>query len=268
MKSSDVLVYLNEMYQADWNAINDVIHRRAPLSATPEEIEAFAASLPTRYVTLGDPDYPQSLSQGYKPPWVLYYQGNLDLIKDIDRAATFVGARKCGDYGRKMARELAEGVAKQGVAVVSGLAAGIDSECLKAALPFGKAVAVLGNGLNKFYPSANEELQKEIARTGLLLSEYPFECPPTAKHFPLRNRILAALGKVTVVIEAQQHSGTMITAAFAAALGRDIGAVPFHADEESSCNGLIREGAALVEKPEDVLDIMGYNAWLRGGLFR
>ena len=156
-----------------------------------------------------------------------------------------------------MAKSLAKGACENGLTVVSGLAIGIDTAAGEASVPYGCAVAVLGNGLDYVYPLENSDLQKKIGSAGLLLSEYPDGTPPTQRSFPARNRIIAGLSKGTVIVEAQKYSGTMITAAFALEFNRELAAVPHRAGEGSVCNEIIKEGGALVETTDDLLFWLG-----------
>ena len=147
-------------------------------------------------------------------------------------------------------------MAQKGVTVVSGLAKGIDAAAIKGAVDRGKAVGVLGNGLDYYYPAENRLLQEEVAEKGLLLSEYPDGVKPEKRHFPDRNRILAGLSCLTLLGGSKSHSGTLITAGFALDFGRDVACLPYRADEDSGNNLLIQTGACLVQNTEDVLDLM------------
>jgi DNA processing protein len=176
-----------------------------------------------------------------------------------------VGTRGPSPYGRKTATRLAEGAARAGLAVVSGLARGIDTAAHEAALAANGATwAVLGSGLSNVYPAANAELARRIAQTGgAVLSEHPLETEPLREHFPRRNRVISGLSFGTVVVEGALQSGAMITAKSALEQGRDVFAVPGPVDWELSRgpHRLIRDGAKLVETIDDVLqEITLFNA--------
>lgn len=256
MTPKEILLTLAYKYQGDWDQMTRAMREKVHLSKG--EIEKATKSLEgTHSLTILDPEYPESLKQCAKPPLVLFYEGNLSLIFDSKRAVSYVGARKASEYGLRKAKEIAEGLAKEGISVVSGLARGIDGAAGEAAAPFGKAVAVLGNGLDVYYPAEHSDLQRKIARDGLLLSEYPPGVEPAVEHFPMRNRIIAALSCVTVVGECSPHSGTMITVCSALGMGRDVACLPFEASPEAGTNLLIQEGAPLIQNARDVLDLMG-----------
>jgi DNA processing protein len=171
-----------------------------------------------------------------------------------------VGARSCSPYGAQVARELARDLATAGVVVVSGLARGIDGEAHRGALAAGGiTVAVLGCGIDRDYPRSHTELARRIAEDGLIVSEYPPGVEPAPWRFPARNRIVAGLSLTTVVVEARERSGALITADFALELGRDVFAVPGEITSALSAgaNDLLRQGAAPLLSPDDVLGAIG-----------
>ena len=206
-------------------------------------------------LTMDDAAYPARLRNIYDPPLLLYGKGSLPLF-DEEVAVTVVGTRSCTPYGVKAASELSYELAKQGALLVSGMAKGIDGEALRGALRAGGfTAAVLGGGADVVYPAANRRLYEDIAATGVILSEYPPGTEPRGEHFPVRNRLLSALSVATLVVEAPERSGALITAATALEQGREVFAVPgpFDAPMSRGCNGLIREGAGLVCEAWDVL---------------
>ena len=206
-------------------------------------------------LTMDDAAYPARLRNIYDPPLLLYGKGSLPLF-DEEVAVTVVGTRSCTPYGVKAASELGYELAKQGALLVSGMAKGIDGEALRGALRAGGfTAAVLGSGADVVYPAANRRLYEDIAATGVILSEYPPGTEPRGEHFPVRNRLLSALSVATLVVEAPERSGALITAATALEQGREVFAVPgpFDAPMSRGCNGLIREGAGLVCEAWDVL---------------
>ena len=206
-------------------------------------------------LTMDDAAYPARLRNIYDPPLLLYGKGSLPLF-DEEVAVTVVGTRSCTPYGVKAASELGYELARQGALLVSGMAKGIDGEALKGALRAGGfTAAVLGGGADVVYPAANRRLYEDIAATGVILSEYPPGTEPRGDHFPVRNRLLSALSLATVVVEAPEKSGALITAATTLEQGREVFAVPgpFDAPMSRGCNGLIREGAGLVCEAWDVL---------------
>lgn len=206
-------------------------------------------------LTMDDAAYPARLRNIYDPPLLLYGKGSLPLF-DEEVAVTVVGTRSCTPYGVKAASELGYELAKQGAMLVSGMAKGIDGEALRGALRAGGfTAAVLGGGADVVYPAANRRLYEDIAATGVILSEYPPGTEPRGEHFPVRNRLLSALSVATLVVEAPERSGALITAATALEQGREVFAVPgpFDAPMSRGCNGLIREGAGLVCEAWDVL---------------
>lgn len=206
-------------------------------------------------LTMDDAGYPARLRNIYDPPLLLYGKGSLPLFDD-EVAVTVVGTRDCTPYGVRAASQLGYELARQGALLVSGMAKGIDGEALKGALRAGGfTAAVLGGGADVIYPAENRRLYQDIVATGVILSEYPPGTVPKADHFPVRNRLLSALSLATVVVEAPEKSGALITATTALEQGREVFAVPgpFDAPMSRGTNALIREGAGLVCEAWDVL---------------
>ena len=204
---------------------------------------------------------PPLLRAIHDPPGRLYVRGDPDLEILARPAAAIVGARACSPYGAQVARMLARQLAAAGVVVVSGLARGIDAEAHRGALDAGgTTVAVLGCGVDRDYPAAHAELARRIGESGgLIVSEYEPGVEPAPWRFPARNRIIAGLCAATVVVEARERSGALITADFALEEGRDVLAVPGEITSALSAgtNALLLLGAAPVTSGADVLEAFG-----------
>jgi DNA processing protein len=202
-----------------------------------------------------DPLYPTLLREIPNRPKVLYALGDIALLASPQLA--IVGTRKPTPAGYTNAKHFSYHLAKLGLTITSGLALGIDGASHAAALQAnGKTIAVLGSGLNHIYPARHSALAQKIAEHGLLLSEFPPDTPPLARHFPQRNRIISGLSYATLVIEATAKSGSLITAHFAADQGREVFAIPgaISNPQARGCHVLIREGARLVETVKDVVE--------------
>ena len=195
-------------------------------------------------ISFFDDVYPEQLRQIYRPPLVLFAQGDVNLLQQ--KIVTIVGSRMATSYSRSVLTKLVPHLVKKGWVIASGLAKGVDVMAHKAALTSeGKTIAVVGNGLNHFYPLSNYHVQEQIIRRGLILSEYLPDTPPRPFRFPQRNRILAGIAQKVIVTEAQEKSGSLITANLALQENRDIYAVPGPIDNELSAgpNKLIAAGA-------------------------
>lgn len=206
-------------------------------------------------LTAQDALYPQRLKNIYDPPLLLYGRGSMPLF-DEEAAVAVVGTRSCSPYGIRTAECFGFEMSKQGGLVVSGLARGIDAASQLGALRAGGlTAAVLGCGVDVVYPPENDRLYEDVAASGVLLSEYPPGAEPFGWHFPARNRILSGLCLATLVVEAPEKSGALITAATALEQGRDVFAIPGPLDAEGSvgCNRLIRDGAGLATESWDIL---------------
>jgi DNA processing protein len=212
-----------------------------------------------RFLRRGDSTYPQLLGQLYDPPPQLYLRGEASSELLARPAVAVVGARSCSAYGAEVARTLGRELAASGVVVVSGLARGIDGEAHRGALDAqGPTVAVLGCGIDRDYPRSHADLARRIAEAGLIVSEYPPGVEPAPWRFPARNRVIAGLSLATVVVEARERSGALITADFALELGRDVFAVPgeITAARSVGTNNLLRQGAAPLLGVDDVLEAL------------
>jgi len=199
--------------------------------------------------------YPKLLRHVANPPVVLYIRGQI--LPQDELAVAVVGTRQPSPYGRQAAQKLAGELAAKGVTIVSGLARGIDAEAHRAALAVGgRTMAVLGSGLDVMYPREHAGLARDIATRGAVLSDYPLGTKPDAVHFPARNRIVSGLCLGTIVIEAGDTSGALITARFAGEQGRDVFAVPgsIFSKQSFGAHRLIQDGAKLVTGVQDVLD--------------
>lgn len=207
-----------------------------------------------RLVAWSDPDYPTLLREIPAPPLVLAVRGTL--LPD-ELSVAVVGSRRGTEYGRHLAEELGRGLAQADITVVSGLAAGVDAAAHRGALAAGgRTVAVLGTGIDVVYPRWHVELAEAIVAQGALVSEFPCGTPPLRHHFPRRNRIISGLSRGTVVVEAAEDSGSLITARHAVEQNRDVFAVPGPARGAThrGAHRLIREGAKLVTCVEDIVE--------------
>ncbi len=228
----------------------------------PAELLATLSRLEARVLPYDDPSYPAGLLDLPDPPPCLFVAGDPACL--LRRSVAIVGSRGAGLYGLDSAQTLARGLAESGVCVVSGLAVGIDAAAHRGALEGGGPTAgVLGCGLDDPYPVANRALRDRMAREGgAVLTELPPGTEPSPGEFPRRNRIIAALALVTVVVGAREQSGALITAGVAAELGREVAAVPGSIRDpyNRGAHRLIRDGAQVVDGPRAVLDLLGCGA--------
>jgi DNA processing protein len=206
----------------------------------------------------GRSGYPPLLAQLYDPPAELYVRGDVEILGEA--AVAIVGARSCSPYGSQVARSIARELASAGLVVVSGLARGIDGEAHRGTLDAGgRTIAVLGCGIDRNYPRSHAQLALRIREQGAVVSEYPPGVEPAPWRFPARNRIIAGLCVATIVVEARERSGALITADFALELGREVFAVPGEITSALSAgtNDLLRQGAAPLLAAVDVLAALG-----------
>ncbi|NMB41132.1 MAG: DNA-protecting protein DprA [Firmicutes bacterium] len=206
-------------------------------------------------VTEKNEDYPLLLKEIYDPPPIIYYCGDIKVANKCCLA--IVGSRRHSFYGKEIAYKFASKLSEHGLTVVSGLARGIDTWAHKGVLDAGgKTAAVLGCGLDICYPPENKTIKKKIQDTGVILSEFPPGVQPLPQNFPRRNRIISGLSLGTIVVEAGKKSGALITADFALEHGREVFAVPgsIASPYSKGCHRLLKEGAKLVEKVEDVIE--------------
>ncbi len=225
---------------------------------------AAAERLSARAVTLGEQDYPAALAELALPPPVLFVRGEIPARP----AVAIVGSRRMDPYGREAATYFARSLVEAGLTIVSGFARGVDATAHEAALAVrgGTTVAVLGCGHGVEYPAGHGRLREAIARSGAVVSEFSCGQPPADWTFPVRNRLIAALGLGVLIVQAAPRSGSLVTARLALEQGREIWAVPGRIFEEKGLgpNGLIRDGAQLVQHPRDVLDSLP--GWIRAVL--
>jgi DNA processing protein len=256
---------------------SDTTLRATGISAAAREFLSSAQALPTagerawlenpRHTLLPftDPRYPALLRECERPPLALYVVGNVDVLNDPQLA--IVGSRNPSAQGLDTAHELSEHLAARRLAIMSGLAEGVDSAAHRGALAAqGITLAVLGSGADIIYPQGNIPLAAEIRQQGALISGFPLGTPPRRENFPQRNGLIAALSLGTLVVEAARRSGSLITARLAAALGREVFAIPgsIHNPLSRGCHELIRQGAKLTETAHDILCELNFSAFFAG----
>ena len=237
----------------DASTAREIVAARPALMRRVEAEWDAAVRKNLRIVARDDPEYPSMIAALPDAPVVLYIKGDLP---DGRVRLALVGSRRATAYGRQFARELAGDLAALGVEIVSGGARGIDTWAHRGALETGgRTVAVLGCGFAHTYPPENKDLFEAIAASGAIVSEFPIETSPLAENFPRRNRLISALSAGTIVVEATDKSGSLITAGHALEQGREVMAVPGPVTSEQSrgCHRLIQQGAKLVQTVEDVL---------------
>lgn len=239
-------------------------YRPAPAEKIEREVSA-ARAAGARYLFHDSPGYPELLGQAEGAPPILIVRGDVSLA--TKPCVAIVGARNASAAAVKLARDFAHALAGEGLAVVSGLARGIDGAAHEGALP--ATIGVIASGIDIAYPPQHAVLQERIAAEGLLIAEQPPGTEPRGSHFPSRNRIIAGLALGTLVAEAAPKSGSLITARLAGEYGREVMAIPGSPLDARShgCNQLIREGAVLVQTPEDVVELVsGFDATPRSTL--
>ena len=206
-------------------------------------------------VTLADPDYPKALLEIADPPPLLYAKGNLAILNKLSIA--IVGSRNASVQGEKNAEAFAQGLAEHGLCIVSGLALGIDGAAHRGALKAkGDTIAVVGTGLDMVYPAQHRDLAHQIAKSGLIISEFPLGTLSKPQNFPRRNRLISGLSLGCLVVEANLKSGSQITARLSAEQGREVFAIPgsIHSPLAKGCHQLIKQGAKLVDSLQDIVE--------------
>jgi DNA processing protein len=234
--------------------------RRLRARTNPQAIAERLKKLRIRALTLLDDEYPPLLSQVADPPPVLFVRGRLTPADG--QSVALVGTRRATSYGQTIAQRLARDLVSAGVTIVSGLAKGVDTQAHRAALDAGgRTIAVLGNGLDQVYPPENAALARQIVDhdAGAIVSEFAPGVPPDAVNFPRRNRVISGLSIATVIVEAGERSGALITADFALEQGREVMVVPGNINSPMSLgsNELLKQGATPVTSAQDVLDALG-----------
>ena len=221
------------------------------------KIRQEASKLGAGIITRDSARYPESLREIYAPPGAFFTEG--EILAGDRLGVAIVGMRRPTDYGRRVARQLAADLARRGITIVSGMAYGVDAEAHKATLDAGgRTIAVLGCGLTQNYPAEHQELRREIAAQGAVVSEFHLRAHPRKENFPRRNRLISGLSLATVVVEAAQRSGALLTARLALEQGREVMAVPgpVHTQKSAGCHRLLKEGAHLVENADDIIDAL------------
>ena len=233
-------------------ALTDEAQRRADLSLKS------AAGADAEPVTAFDARYPVLLSCIPDPPPVLWVRGQFECL--TSPVVAVVGSRAATPYALQVAERLGEELARHHIVVVSGLARGVDSAAHRGCLTAGPTVAVLGSGLDRIYPAEHKSLALNISRNGLLVSELGPGAEPLPENFPLRNRIISGISLAVVVVEASEKSGSLITAGFATAQGRDVMAVPgsILSGRNRGSHALLKDGAKVVETADDILEELGW----------
>lgn len=245
-----VLLYFALKYKGDFNKIFEAIKEKE--AVTQQQLDEVEKKIKCNYITLIDNNYPNYLKHISTPPFVLFYYGDISLLTRQDNIA-IIGKRNNSEYAKKMCEKLVDELSNKNRCIVSGMALGIDGIAHKRAIKNNiKTIAVLGGGIDNIYPLKNAEIYNEIKKNGLIISEYPNTLSPEPANFLIRNRIIAAIVKDIIVVEADYKSGTMNTVSYGLDYGKEIYALPYLANSNSGCNYLIKQGAKLIETIDDI----------------
>lgn len=252
----DVLLMLSIRYKGDWKAMYQAIKRKDPYSG--EEVKQAYEKTKAKFLTLSDEDYPRAFTNQCNPPFLLYYYGNIKLLKE-KYILTAVGSRNPTLYQADTTYHLIKEVVQKSnreVVIVSGLAKGIDALAMRACIQEkGKVIGVIGSGIDNPYPSESQDIY-EYCKTenGLILSEYPLDLEAKPENFVFRNRLLVAIGKCLFVGAGKNRSGTSASIRYAIDAGKEILALPCNISGDDLTNTLIRDGARSVLSSQDILD--------------
>ena len=250
MEPRENLLYLALKHKGDWSLIYEDVSKKVEID--DNEAKKEIAKVKSKYLTILDEEYPQSLRDFYRPPFVLFYYGDVSLLSDKNNKIAVVGSRIYSKYGKDMTEKLVKEICKDFV-IISGMAIGIDAIAHRTAIENGgKTIGILGNGIDFHYLEKNKDIYEECKKNHLVISEYPGQTPPSPCSFPIRNRIIVGLCNNLLVTEGKIKSGTQITAFLMSQKSGNVCCVPARAGDDSICNHLIKEGAYLVETAEDI----------------
>ena len=241
-------------------SVEQIIEQRSRLS--PEQLLADHQKNNPDFFTPADPDYPQLLLETPAPPAVLYYQGQLNPqeMQGNKPLISIVGTRSPSEYGKKWTKKITTALVQHGYTIVSGLAAGIDTQAHRSCLEAGgRTLGILGTGLDITYPAENYQLYQQVKQQGAILTEYPKGTQPDRGNFPARNRIVAGLSRAVIVTEAPEKSGALITAKYANEFGRDVYVLPGSLDNKNAigCLELLNHGANVILSESHLLEMLG-----------
>lgn len=252
LKGKDVLLYFSMKYKGNWDNIYNAIKTKEKIPNN-YDFDLLKKEVNSNYLTMLDDNYPTFLKHIRKPPFVLYYHGDLSLISNYNQNLSVIGKRNCSEYGKNVTKKLINNLTNKNMKIVSGFAHGIDTFSHKYAIENNlKTVAILPSGINNCYPKDNYNLYEKIKEIGLLISEYPNNTEIIKENFYDRNRLIASFSSSLLVIEASKRSGSQITVNHAIECSRNILAVPTSILEESYCNEIIKDGAYLISNSSDI----------------
>lgn len=255
MEKNEILLYYSLKYSGNWEKIFNALSENEEIDE--KEAKKLISNVHSKYITFFSPEYPESLKHGYRPPFVIYYHGDISLLSDDYKKIAVVGARENTEYGEKYANYFIKNLVDDFV-IVSGMAVGTDACAHRSAFNNGgKTIAVLGCGINVCYLRCNLDIYEKCKEKHLVISEYPDLTSPRPKNFPIRNRIIVGLSEAALIVEGKINSGTQITATLMAEKNGNVCCIPTKLGEDSICNHLIAEGAYLVEEPKDIYEIIG-----------
>lgn len=257
MNAREMLIYIALRFNGDYHLMRDFLSDHKTIEEEFGESDPKLPNFNSKVLTILDEDYPDELKNCWCPPIVLFYHGNISLLKELSKAIAVIGTRKPTEYGIEATKKLVKEIDKDMI-IVSGLARGIDAiahmQCLN---DRGKTIAVLGSGINYCYPEENQEIYDYIKEKGLIVSEYPDKSAPSQANFPFRNRLINALSRGVLVTEAFARSGTSITVNCALSVNKPVFTIPHQIGKYSFCNELIKDGAEIIESGDDILEYLG-----------
>ena len=258
LNTKEVLFYFSMKYQGEWESIYHAIMTKEKVEE--DVLRQYQKECQCKYFTILDEEFPVEWKRIHRPPFVIYYQGNLDLLKE-ERKIAVVGTRNPSTYYENIAATLSYELATLGVTIISGMAKGIDTIAHQSSMRAqGKTIAILGSGILFPYPKNNEELYRKLCENQLVLSEYPQKVLPMKHHFPFRNRLVVGLSKGLLAVQAKPHSGTGISVQYVVEQNISVFCPPSLFREESANNLLLRQGAVLTENVEDIFQELN---WLK-----
>lgn len=245
----ETILYFALKYTGDFDKIYHALECKEKIDLDLKE--KLFNELQSKYTTIVSDDYPNALKEISCPPFVLFYYGNLDLVKG--KCIGVIGMRQASEYGIYATETLVKQLCKKNYTIISGMALGIDTVAHRMTIASkGRTIAILGSGIDYCYPKRNLDIYDEIKNNHLIISEYPGKTVPQKINFPRRNRIISGLSDSILVTEANLKSGTMITVGHALEQGKDVYCIPGRIYDASGCNYLITQGAKLVMDVKDI----------------